>query len=57
MFFIFLAVCLNGVQCTVGLEDMLVDEIGVEDAGSVVNGWRGGYYDVLSFFVLQDQTH
>ena len=35
---------------------MLVDEIGVEDTGARMEGWRGGDDDVLALFVLQDEA-
>lgn len=35
---------------------MLVDEIGVEDAGAGVEGWGGRDYDVLAFFVLEHEA-
>lgn len=35
---------------------MLVDEVGVEDAGAGVEGWRRRDYYVLALLVLQHQA-
>jgi hypothetical protein len=47
-------------MATISLQDMLVYEVRVKDAGPGVEGRRGGNDNVLAFFVLQnkaEQTH
>ena len=35
---------------------MFIDEVGVEDAGAGVEGGGGCDYDVLAFFILEDEA-
>ena len=48
--------CLDDLTLTISFQYMLVDEVGIEDTGACVEGWRGCDYDVLTFFVLKDEA-